>query len=120
MATWPASLPQTPRLTDYEESFRDPVLRTDMQGGEEKTRLLYSAVPRDITMSFVLDQAQMDTFESFWENDINFGATRFTWKLPKDESNGRIFRFNEPYRKTVLSCDTYILQISVELLPNAA
>lgn len=73
MSTWPSTLPQ-PQFSGYDLQTGDPTIRTDMEGGSARVRRRCTAVPDQVTLRFIFDEAQMAIFRTFWESDFLNGA----------------------------------------------
>lgn len=73
MATWPTSLP-VPQLAGYDLQTADATARTDMEGGAARVRRRSTSRPDEVSLAFVLDEAQMATFRAFWEDSFLSGA----------------------------------------------
>lgn len=74
---WPESLPKKPR---YELDFvgSSNVIKSEFESGRIKSRLRNRKPPYvQVDLVFIMNQDQMDTFNDFYENDINYGAKRF-------------------------------------------
>jgi hypothetical protein len=79
--TWPSTLPASPVINNYQESFKDNVIRSDIDAGPMKTRQRYTRAQRMLQVSFVLTDAQKITFTNFF-NSIKGGALPFNWADP--------------------------------------
>lgn len=83
MASWPSSLPN-PLSAGYGLDPVDPVIRTDMEVGSPRSRRRTSARDDRIPVSWLMTDAQMATFRSWYENDstgIAGGAAWFSINL---------------------------------------
>lgn len=83
MATWPATIPQVPSLDDYSAADVDATLRSGMDSGPEKVRRRYTAVPENLTCTFIMSTAQHTTFQTFFRDTIARGAIPFDWVHPE-------------------------------------
>lgn len=79
MAAWPVSLPQYALADSYQESPRDILVRSSVDVGPEKRRPRYTSKPVDVSFALLMTSAQIDTFETFFEATLNWGADDFTW-----------------------------------------
>lgn len=79
--TWPSTLPNLPLTNGYQESFKDNVIRSEIDSGPMKTRQRYTRAQRMIQMSFMLTNDQKTIFTTFF-NLIRGGALPFNWKDP--------------------------------------
>lgn len=82
MATWPTTLP-APNLSGYQLSPVDQVMRTEMEFGAARARRRSYARNDRITVGWVLTDAQMDIFRTWFENDAEAagGAAWFSISL---------------------------------------
>ncbi len=100
-ATWPAStLGSAPEISGFSLTVRDNVLRSPVDTGTAKRRLRYTQGRYPLSWPFTWTFAQWRTFKSFYEDDLNFGATYFT---AADAANN----------------DTGLFAIDLERLPTA-
>lgn len=83
MSTWPASLPQAPKLDNYKEVPADTVLRTQMDVGPEKTRRRTIAGEDEIRVVYEMDTTQLAAFETFRETTISGGSEVFELPHPR-------------------------------------
>jgi hypothetical protein len=93
--SWPADLPATLNLAGLKGSFKDPVLRTDMDAGPQKTRLRYTRPPKNYSGSLIADEAGRERLEYFYRVTTRFGALRFNFTNPQT-LEVREFRFTAP------------------------
>ena len=70
---WPASLPDA-LLRGYAFSFRQPVIRTQMDTGPLRAARTSTAYESVISLRFSMDQAQYATFQTFYDGEANTGA----------------------------------------------
>lgn len=73
MSTWPSTLP-IPQMAGYDVEATDPTARTDMDSGPARVRRRFTAAPDKVSLSFIMDEAQMIIFRAFWETDFLSGA----------------------------------------------
>ena len=73
MATWPTSL-GNPQFSGYDLETTDPTVRTDMEGGAARVRRRYTSAPDTVSLKFIFDQAQMEIFRAFWDDELLQGA----------------------------------------------
>lgn len=76
MATWPATLPQSPLLDGFSDVPQDSVLRSPMTG-LNKQRNRYTAVVSNVTEAYLMTPAQFITFVNFYETTLGNGADDF-------------------------------------------
>lgn len=76
---WPTTMPCPER--DYGESFKDNVIRSDMDAGMQKQRQRYTRIQRILSMSYLMTDDQKSTFMTFF-NNIKGGALPFNFAEP--------------------------------------
>ena len=69
MATWPASLQQTPNTQGFNVSAKDNVIRSSMEYGPDKIRQRSKNVWYDVQIQIWCDYTQLNTFKQFWEDN---------------------------------------------------
>ena len=90
MATlWPPGTEEAPfpqvSLSSYRAGFVDTRISTAMDTGVVKRRNDVTKSPERFDIPMMLDGLQLDVFNAFMEN-IGYGATRFGWTDPRDDS----------------------------------
>jgi hypothetical protein len=116
MPTWPATLPQKLDGAGFSIEREDNLIRSGVDYGVDKQRLRYTAVPELVEGSFIVDQAQYNTFVSFWFTDIQSGALQFDWVHPMTE-NPTVMEMAAPYKVTHISGDKFRITINLRILP---
>lgn len=116
MPTWPSTLPQEPLQQGYEEARQSGVVRTQMDKGPPKARQRSSATVSRFQMRFRITGSQVATLESFFEDDLDYGALRFDWTHPRTGAAVQ-FRFREPYSLSQIAGDLYEVGAALEVLP---
>ncbi|MEO1035230.1 MAG: hypothetical protein AAFX44_06675 [Pseudomonadota bacterium] len=71
---WPVSLPQSPRNAGYGEQYQDNAIRETMAVGPFKSRRRSSIDVVDVSLSFVMTDAQLATFQTFFEDTLFAGT----------------------------------------------
>lgn len=118
MATWPASLPQTPLIDGYQEAFPDVRLRTVMDAGPAKMRRRYTAAVTPIECRMVLTAAQVATLKTFYDTTLTGGTASFSWSNPRT-SSAVTFRFAEvPIVSRISGSIYYSAPLSLEIMPS--
>lgn len=112
-AAWPASLPQQPERGGYRERPAKKVRRTAMDAGPKKQRREFTAGKNTINCVFVMDLAQLETFEAFWENDIGAGALPFELVHPRRLAVAE-FKFTEEYEVAAIGGGIFNVACSLE------
>jgi len=114
MATWPASLPQSPLLDGYKNRPQDSVLRSDFDG-YTKQRNRFTAVLNTVTERYFFTDAQYSTFKQFFETTLSNGSIEF--QKPDPESGTTpLYRFVEPYDPARVGL-YWIVTCNLEKLP---
>ena len=82
MATWPATLP-SPMVNGYKVTPVDTVIRTDMEGGNTKTRRRSNARNDKLAFQMAFTDAEMAIFRAWFDSSTgaNGGASWFTISL---------------------------------------
>ncbi|MDR1128248.1 MAG: hypothetical protein LBL20_02965 [Treponema sp.] len=93
--SWPAGLPATLILAGLKARYADPVIRTDMDMGPQKTRLRYTRPPKNYSGVITTDGAGRKALEYFYRITTRYGALRFNFPNPQT-LEVREFRFREP------------------------
>lgn len=121
MATWPTSLPQSVFM-DFVATRQSGMIRTSMDDGPAKQRKRFSAVSKMFKCNMILNGTQYSTFESFFESDLDFGATSFTWINPITDASATL-RFTDVFTPSQLTPDAdpaarlYQISMPLEVLP---
>lgn len=115
MAAWPASLPQSPLLDGFRELREANVLRTSVDVGPAKVRPRYTTDLSVFAMGFVLTDAQLATFDTFYTETIFYGAEAFDWTHPRTGSaiSGRL---RPPPQITALGAGLWSVFFELEIL----
>ena len=116
MPTWPSSLPQDLLVSEFNDTVKDPIIRTSVDAGPDKIRRRFTAVPEYIQGKIILSASQYNTFISFWENDIKHGSLAFTWKHPITGESVDM-RFRNPWSVTSKTSMYFVLSLDLEILP---
>jgi phage-related protein len=116
MPTWPSSLPDKPLQQGYEEAPGDGRQRTQMDTGPAKVRRRFTATVDEFTARFHLTSTEVDTLDSFWENDLDGGTLRFDWTHPRT-GLALQFRFVNRPKRRVVGGTLYEVTARLEVLP---
>lgn len=73
MATFPSTLP-APLLGGYQANPQDQVVRTQMEVGTARARLRSTAKIDRVSVQWLLTDAQMATFRTWWYQDSASGG----------------------------------------------
>lgn len=115
MAAWPSSLPRL-LAPGYSESPQDQTLRTEMDAGPAKVRRRFSAAVTEQQIRLLLTDAQLATFESFWDTDLAGGALSIDWDDPRTGSAVHVRPVGR-YTVTMQSVDYWWVSFVGEVLP---
>jgi hypothetical protein len=96
--TYPENLPAI-RSSGFQSQYQDPVIRTQMDAGPVKQRLRYTAAPKKITGTIVVDEGEREIFETWFTETLGFGTLRFVMRNPQT-LNLEEFRFTGVYSET--------------------
>ena len=117
MPVFPSELEQNFFVEGFEDSFKDPVIRSTVDAGPEKTRLRYSAVPEYIRGRLWLKNLDdYNTFISFWKNDLKYGVLPFEWKHPVTGETVNM-RFRNIFRISTIAENQFVVEMDLEVLP---
>ena len=116
MASWPPSLPQTPRISGYSQTEKSGTIRSPMGYGPDKTRRRTTATIQPVTCSLILTDAQKTALIAFYNTDTVNGAVSFDWV---DHLNGGAasYRFLAPISWASAGCNLWLAGMSLEILP---
>lgn len=79
MSTWPITLPQLPLLSGYKMAPIDPVIRTEMEGSNTRSRRRATARNDKVSVTWKMNGQQYYIFR-LWYDDVtgaNGGASWF-------------------------------------------
>lgn len=116
---WPAILPQRPLSEGYSETWLDPVLRTPMDQGPDKVRLIENNPIRRAQLSFMMSAREYSWFREWWTDECKYGSVEFQWQHP-DTLDVNTYRIVGPYTATATSGQRglfYDVAMLWELLP---
>lgn len=113
---WPDGLPSAPLRDGYSESQASAVIRTDMDAGPARVRRRTSAHVTDITARYLFNDAQMDTFMAFFNQDAGAGAVIFAMPHPRTGETVSA-RFRTPPQARALQRGYSFVDVSLEIMP---
>ncbi len=115
MAIWPATLPQTPLQSGYEEGTINTSIRSSMEVGPAKIRRRISAGVKEVKFQFLFTSTQLSTFIEFYEDTLMSGAVHFTWNHPRTGVNEKWrFKKSPNWGK---NGSYYLTNLELEILP---
>lgn len=118
---WPSSLPQFVLRDGYNRSPRSNVIRTEMDTGPAKVRRRSTFKTFTLNVTMAMDVTELNTFESFFDSNLGYGALSFNFPNPEDPDNTIEVRFNSEnetmYSITPESSTTYfIVEMTLEII----
>jgi hypothetical protein len=116
MATWPATLPQSPLINGYNEVPEDARLVSEVDAGSRKIRNRYTAASEFVNENYVLTAAQYATLKSFYKTTLGNGAEEFTKENPITETD-LLYRFTAPFTLDAVQFPFYLVTLPLEILP---
>jgi len=93
---WNTNVPTTFQKPSYDRDRQDGMIRTSMSTGDAKTRRRFTAVTKTHFGEIIMTLSQFNTFESWFENTISFGALTFMFPDPLSGVSTEM-RFAKPY-----------------------
>ena len=115
MATWPASLPQTPNIDGFSDTPQSTVIRSRMDG-LTKQRTRFTAAVHDVSETYVIKRTQVDTFIAFFRDDLDNGGLEFD-KPDFLYGGTSAYQFTESYDLKPLGGEMWRLSIALEKQP---
>ncbi|MDD5028907.1 MAG: hypothetical protein PHH58_05290 [Rhodoferax sp.] len=80
MAVWPSTLP-LPRASGYKVKPVDPIVRTEMEAGAPRARRRTTARNDRVSVSWIMQDAQVAIFRAWLDTDCAGGAAWFSTNL---------------------------------------
>lgn len=95
---FPPSLPGM-LMRNYSLKPLNNVSRTEMESGPARMRRRYISVPTEVSVRWLFSRAELNTFQTFYREQIFDGAAWFNIKVVDGRGEGTFkARFKEPYR----------------------
>lgn len=114
MTAWPATLPQIPLLSGFEQDERDTAVRTAMEYGPDKVRPKVTAALFDSSCKIVLGFSDIDTLDTFYAETIDMSGT-FTWTDQLTQSTASC-KFLAPPRYEPAGAGVWIATLNLEII----
>ncbi len=118
MAAWPSTLPN-PSFDGYSVEAGDPTIRTDMDSGPARVRRRFTAAPDRVGLKFVMTEAQMSAFRTFWDGDAMQGAAWFDMTLRDGRMAGVVSKAIRPnpaaFKAEMLGAGVWSVTFSAEV-----
>ena len=91
MPTWPATIPQKPRVSDYQEKRSGNVVRSNPAAGPIRTRRRYTARAPVFQASYELEGPdEYNALRAFWDDELADGSLQFELPSPNPYDTGTI------------------------------
>lgn len=116
MTTWPASLPQKPQSQGFRETVPEVIVRTDMDAGPAKVRRRFTAAVRNLQMTMEMSNAQIATFDTFFNDTIKGGALNFDFPDPRTGTTVDVRIVNTPQYRNI-GGEYWGVELEIEVLP---
>ena len=84
--TYPSTLP-APSIEGFALEPLDPVIRTDMEAGPQRSRRRYTVAPTGISATWVLTLLQFSIFEAWHRHTLADGSVAFSCPLANGQGN---------------------------------
>lgn len=120
MPSWPASLPPLPVGLSFDEPSGH--LRTEMDVGPAKVRVLDSAPTRPVQFSTPFTGAQLVALATFWTTTLARGTLEFDWEDPVTDATVS-YRFVGRYSVGLEAGDSdtdkrvWMVSMTLEVMP---
>lgn len=116
--TWPSDLPDKPLREGYQETPPQTQIRTEMDTGPDKVRQRFTANVREYNVQIIIDNSQLDSFDTFYTDTTSGGAEKFDYDNPRSGTTEE-FRFVVPPdpQYEALGGDLYRVSFKLEQLP---
>jgi hypothetical protein len=120
MATidWPSNIDPRPEVDSYSREPMNSRLETSVDAGLPKVRNRYTAVPTNVTETFILDRTEYLAFMTWYEDTTKYGSLPFN-KLDPVKEVQAVYKFRRGSVPTVTALGglTYMLSLNLEILP---
>ena len=115
MVTWPSSIPQTPVLGNYSETFTNQTVISNLSGGptERRRRTVINTYPIDVV--FKMNKTQATTFVNFYKTSVHYGASLFTWTHPVTGATISAHFITAP-QLTAETFDWYSIKVALQIV----
>ncbi len=116
---YPATLP-APNQAKYALQPVDPVIRTQMDSGSPRNRRRFTTYPTRIPVEWLFTEAEMATFESWFDNTVNSGESWFNVNLINGLSvssyEARFYGSNgNPWKASMQPGNSYVVSAILEV-----
>lgn len=111
MPEYPATLPQFFIVQGFSERPAAPVVRSQVEAGEPKTRLREDIDIAHIDGRIRMTVAQYEVFRTWYRDDLGHGSLAFDWVHPMTR-DAAVCRFRDHYQASVQGI-YYVVQVSL-------
>lgn len=114
---YPSTLPKNFNRQDFNRQTQDTTIRTQSETGASKVRRRFTKPIINYSGSMLLDKAQYEIMENFYNTLTAAGTIPFEWKDPITEVTS-IFRFTSTIKYTSAGGEWFNAAFSIEKLPT--
>lgn len=116
MASYPATLPDV-MVSGLGYQPQSAVVRTQMEDGRYRIRRRFRSVPTEYSVSWTFTTAELEEFESWFQNTIDYGADEFTITMASGNGNTTVTaQFIEEWSVRALSIGLYQVSTKLQVL----
>lgn len=116
MADWPSTLPQRFSLSDMQESMPDGRIKSDMDAGPPKKRLVTTSNVAPLSGSMLMTTAQWTTLETFFTVTVS-QVMPFNFPQPGNEGNLIEVCFDGPPTRSPVAPGLWRVSLKMEKNP---
>jgi len=98
---WPGTLPSYVLKDGFKKTFRDNVIRTQVEGGPDKVRRRFTQRRPDYEVTMWLQLGQVTTLENFYFTTLSGGIDTFNFNNPITQAVGEFRMMGPPEFKPV-------------------
>ena len=117
MPTWPIDVNTDVSRDDYEEGFADVMIRSQTDHGPAKRRRRFTAAPRELTVTHVFNETELDQFITFFDTTIQGGALSFSYPHPRTGETVTVSFTRTPEPAVPFGVDRYKVRLELEIQP---
>ena len=117
MVAWSSLLPDFTVADTYEEGFPNAVTYSQMDTGPQKRRKRFTAAPVPLRIEKIFTGDELDIFNDFFRDDLNFGATAFTFAHPRKGTDVTVAFTKAPDPARRVGIDAYSVVLDLEVQP---
>ena len=114
---WPASLPQKVMIAGYQEQMPQDIVESVNDQGPTNKRPRSTAAVRDLSVQISCDDAQFETFETFFLETLAQGVLPFDWVHPRTQQDTTFRISGQPRAVPRPNGVGYRIAFSLEVMP---